>query len=299
MRASPVVLASAYSFVNQSAAPVTIPPSLLRGRWTCTITEPVGAERVRTLATGLLDGASGLGHRLQFLQLALRLGEDPGVAQIGADLSGDRLQQVYAAHLKELRLGIPDQHDAPQVAGRLQRQADQRLKRDLPAQRQHGVAGRQPQVGEGLGKATRERLIDDATLEIQLSRHQPLQHRVGKALAGQDDALLALEEQDDTRSQFGGFEGQPQGDLGYLVGDQRLVGPGSHGQQDSHALGCNVQPYGRFRKWWSHPTSPGTLHAALFWRRVRVRPVSGWLGAWPLGRQTGLLGYLDDLLWHS
>jgi hypothetical protein len=55
MRASPVVLASAYSFVNQSAAPVAIPPSLLRGRWSCTILEPVGRERVRTLATGLLD----------------------------------------------------------------------------------------------------------------------------------------------------------------------------------------------------------------------------------------------------
>jgi len=55
MRASPAVLASAYSFVNQGAAPVAIPPSLLRGRWSCKITEPVGVERVRTLATGLID----------------------------------------------------------------------------------------------------------------------------------------------------------------------------------------------------------------------------------------------------
>jgi hypothetical protein len=55
MRASPAILASAYSFAHQESPPSGSSSSLLRGRWTCTISESVEGGAARAMATGLLD----------------------------------------------------------------------------------------------------------------------------------------------------------------------------------------------------------------------------------------------------
>ena len=55
MRASPAILASAYSFANEGPSGAGPSPSLLRGRWTCTITAAGERGGPGTVATGLLD----------------------------------------------------------------------------------------------------------------------------------------------------------------------------------------------------------------------------------------------------
>lgn len=55
MRASPAVLASAYSFVNQGASRTAAPATLLRGRWVCKISETPESGVPRSVATGIVD----------------------------------------------------------------------------------------------------------------------------------------------------------------------------------------------------------------------------------------------------